>query len=131
MTKQLIAASLGILLCAHGAQAHARVTPGHAQKGIASYYHDSLHGRKTASGQIYDKNARSAAHKTLPLGSKVKVTDSQTGKSIVVKINDRGPFIEGRIIDLSRSAARDLGIIQRGVAKVKVEVLSVPRVRGS
>ena len=105
--------------------------PGKVQKGVASYYHDSLHGNKTASGQIYNKNKLSAAHKTLPLGSKVRVTDVRTGKSIVVKVNDRGPFVKGRIIDLSRRAASDLGIIKKGITPVKVEVLSVPGRRGA
>ncbi len=103
---------------------------GTVQTGIASYYHDSLHGNKTASGQVYDKTRLSAAHKTLPLGSKVRVTDVKTGKSIVVRVNDRGPFVKGRIIDLSRRAAKELGIVKRGIAKVKMEVLSVPRRRG-
>jgi rare lipoprotein A len=101
-------------------------SPGEIQTGIASYYHDSLHGNRTASGQVYDKNKISAAHKRLPLGSKVKVTDTKTGRSIVVHINDRGPFIKGRIIDLSRRAAQELGIIKRGITPVKVEILSVP-----
>jgi len=105
--------------------------PGDVQTGIASYYHDSLHGNKTASGQVYDKTRMSAAHKTLPLGSKVRVTDMRTGKAITVRVNDRGPFVKGRIIDLSRRAARELGMIQRGVAKVKMEVVSVPGSRGS
>jgi rare lipoprotein A len=131
MTKALIFASLGALLFVSGPDAQARVKPGHSQKGIASYYHDSLHGRKTASGQVYNKNLPSAAHKTLPLGSKVKVTDTITGKSIVVKVNDRGPFIKGRIIDLSRSAAQELGMIKKGLAQVEVEVLAVPKPRGS
>lgn len=131
MRKSLIFASLGVFLFASGPNAEARVKPGHSQKGVASYYHDSLHGRKTASGQIYNKNIPSAAHKTLPLGSKVKVTDTKTGKSIVVRVNDRGPFIDGRIIDLSRSAASALGMIKKGLAKVEVEVLSVPKARAS
>lgn len=105
--------------------------PGDVQTGIASYYHDSLHGNRTASGQVYDKTRMSAAHKTLPLGSKVRVTDVRTGKVITVDVNDRGPFIKGRIIDLSRRAARELGIIQRGITKVKMEVVSVPGRRGS
>lgn len=104
-----------------------KVDPGYTQNGKASYYHDSLHGRKTASGEIYNKRAMTAAHKRLPLGSKVRVTDVRSGKSIVVKINDRGPFVKGRIIDLSRTAATKLGMIKKGVAKVKVEVLSVPK----
>ncbi|MGB5832762.1 MAG: septal ring lytic transglycosylase RlpA family protein [Thiohalocapsa sp.] len=106
-------------------------SPGQVLKGIASYYHDSLHGNKTASGQIYNKNQMSAAHKSLPLGSKVRVTDVRTGKSIVVRVNDRGPFIKGRIIDLSRRAASELGMIRKGVTPVKVEVLSVPGRRGA
>jgi rare lipoprotein A len=105
--------------------------PGTVQTGIASYYHDSLHGNKTASGQVYDKRKMSAAHKTLPLGSRVRVTDTRTGKSITVRVNDRGPFIQGRIIDLSRKAAQELGIIQRGITPVKVEILSVPGRRGA
>jgi rare lipoprotein A len=131
MNKTLIFASLGVFLLVSGPNAEARVKPGFEQKGIASYYHDSLHGRKTASGAIYNKNIPSAAHKTLPLGSKVRVTDTKTGKSIVVKVNDRGPFVKGRIIDLSRSAARELGMIKKGLARVEVEVLSVPRANGS
>ncbi len=127
MSKALFLGLLGILLIASATAAEAKVKPGHSQKGIASYYHDKFHGRKTASGQVYNKNIPSAAHKTLPLGTKVKVTDTKTGKSIVVKVNDRGPFIGGRIIDLSRSAARQLGILKRGLARVEVEVLSVPK----
>lgn len=100
--------------------------PGHTQTGVASYYHDKFHGRKTASGERYDKMAATAAHRSLPFGTRVRVTGIKTGKSIVVKINDRGPFVKGRIIDLSRRAARELGMIQRGVGKVLVEVISVP-----
>jgi rare lipoprotein A len=110
--------------------ATARLAPGDVQRGIASYYHDSLHGRETASGVPYNKSAMTAAHKSLPLGTKVRVTDATNGKSIVVKINDRGPFIKGRIIDLSRRAARELGMERRGVARVRVEILSVPSRRG-
>lgn len=126
MRKTLIAA--GLLTCSlpFAGDAFARGGPGHIQKGIASYYHDSLHGRKTASGKIYNKHRLSAAHKTLPLGTKVQVTDTTTGRSIVVNVNDRGPFIKGRIIDLSRQAARKLGIVKRGIAKVEVKVLSTP-----
>ena len=90
-------------------------------------YGGKFHGRKTASGEIFNQWARSAAHKSLPLGTKVRVTKLSNGRSIVVRINDRGPFVKGRIIDLSRKAAQDLGIIKSGVAKVKVEVLSLPK----
>lgn len=105
--------------------------PGQVENGIASYYHDSLHGNKTASGQIYDKNKISAAHKSLPIGTRVRVTDVRTGKSIEARVNDRGPFVKGRIIDLSRQAAKELGLLKKGVTKVKVEVLSVPGRRGA
>ncbi|MBB1127111.1 septal ring lytic transglycosylase RlpA family protein [Thiospirillum jenense] len=104
------------------------------QNGVASYYHDSLDGNKTASGQRYDRNVLSAAHKTLPLGTRVRVTDVKTGKSVIVRVNDRGPFVRGRIIDLSWRAARQLRITKKGIAKVKVEVLSIPnrrRARGA
>jgi len=103
------------------------VKPGYTQKGIASYYHDSLHGLTTANGEIYNKWVRSAAHKSLPLGTKVRVTKLSNGRCIVVRINDRGPFIKRRIIDLSRKSAQDLGIIKSGVAKVKIQVLSLPK----
>jgi rare lipoprotein A len=129
MLNKLLTLAIVAILISVPLSASARVSAGHTQKGMASYYHDSLHGRKTASGEIYNKRVLSAAHKTLPLGSKVRVTKLGSGKSIVVKVNDRGPFVKGRIIDLSRRAARELGIIGRGVAKVKVEVLSVPKRR--
>ena len=127
MFNKILTAVIVAILISLPMSASARVKQGYTQKGVASYYHDSLHGRKTASGEVYNKRILSAAHKSLPLGTKVRVTKASSGKSIVVKINDRGPFVKGRIIDLSRRAARDLGIIGSGVAKVEVEVLSVPK----
>lgn len=100
--------------------------PGQVLTGVASYYHDSLHGNQTASGNVYNKNALSAAHKSLPFGTRVRVTELKSGRSVVLEVNDRGPFVKGRIIDLSRRAAKELGMINRGIAKVKVEVLRVP-----
>jgi len=129
MLNKILTAAVIAVLISLPMSASARVKQGHVQKGIASYYHDSLHGRKTASGEVYNKRLLSAAHKSLPLGTKVRVTKVRNGESIVVKINDRGPFVKGRIIDLSRRAARELGIVSSGVAKVKVEVLSVPKRR--
>ncbi|SMO61618.1 rare lipoprotein A [Saccharicrinis carchari] len=96
----------------------------HAQiKGEASYYADKFEGRKTASGQIYWHHLKTAAHRTLPFGTLVKVTNIRNKKAVVVVINDRGPFIEGRIIDLSKSAAREVGGLQQGVFEVKIAVL--------
>ncbi len=93
-------------------------------RGTASWYGKSYHGRTTASGEKYDMYAMTAAHKTLPFGTRVRVTNLGNGKSIVVKINDRGPFIRGRIIDLSRKAAERLGFRNAGLAEVKLEILS-------
>lgn len=126
MKKTLITAALLTVLLPIGSDTLARDGSARTQKGIASYYHDSLHGRKTASGQRYSKHRFSAAHRTLPIGTKVQVTDTKTGRSIVVKVNDRGPFARGRIIDLSREAATELGIVKKGVAKVELKVLSLP-----
>ncbi len=97
--------------------------PDYDETGIASWYGEPFHGRKTASGEIYDMNALTAAHKTLPLPSRVRVTNLENGRSIVVTVNDRGPFVPGRIIDLSRRAAQLLGMDKQGTAKVRVTVL--------
>jgi rare lipoprotein A len=95
------------------------------ENGSASYYADKFHGRTTANGEKYDKNKMTAAHKKLPFGSVVRVVNLNTNKSVTVRINDRGPFVKGRIIDLSRVAAEKLGLIQAGVLKVRVEVLKM------
>jgi rare lipoprotein A len=96
---------------------------GYKASGKASYYADKFQGRKTASGERYDHNARTAAHRTLPFGTKVKVTNVKNGKSVVVRVNDRGPFVKGRIIDLSRSAFERIGDLRAGVISVRVEVV--------
>lgn len=92
-----------------------------AEEGIASWYGAAHHGRRTASGEIFDMNAMTAAHRTYPFGTRVRVTDLATGRTVVVRINDRGPFVRGRVIDLSRAAAARLGIVQAGTARVRVE----------
>ncbi|ABC63663.1 septal ring lytic transglycosylase RlpA family protein [Erythrobacter litoralis] len=91
--------------------------------GVASYYGRKFHGRRTANGERFDMNGMTAAHKTLPFGTKVRVTNASNGRSVVVRINDRGPFVRGRTIDLSRKAAGDLGIISRGHGRVEIEIL--------
>lgn len=93
------------------------------EKGLASYYDDSFHGRKTASGEKYDKNKLTAAHKTLPFGTKVKVVNPANKKSIEVIINDRGPYIKGRIIELSKKAALEIDMVKVGVTEVEITVL--------
>lgn len=94
--------------------------------GKASWYGKDFHNKKTASGVKYDMHTFTAAHRTLPIGTVVKVTDQANGKSVMVTINDRGPFVHGRIIDLSYAAAKKLGLENRGVGKVALEVISDP-----
>ena len=94
------------------------------QEGLASWYGGKFQGRKTANGEIFDTNEFTAAHKTLAFNTIVKVINLENDKSTVVRINDRGPFIPGRIIDLSRAAAAAIGLAGKGVAKVRIEVLS-------
>ncbi len=91
------------------------------QEGEASWYGPGFHGRKTASGEVFNMNAMTAAHKRLPFGARVKVTNLANGKSIVLRINDRGPFHGNRVIDLSKAAAIKLGVIKAGRAKVRIE----------
>lgn len=94
--------------------------------GKASWYGKDFHNKKTASGVLYDMHTFTAAHRTLPMGTVVKVTDQLNGKSVMVAINDRGPFVKGRIIDLSYAAAKKIGLNDRGVGKVALEVVSDP-----
>jgi len=90
--------------------------------GVASYYGKEYQGKKTASGEIYDMNKMTAAHRTLPFGVNLRVTDLSSDRSVVVRVNDRGPFARGRIIDLSLAAARKLDMLRAGKATVKLEI---------
>lgn len=90
------------------------------ERGMASWYGEPFHGRRTASGEIFNMNELTAAHKTLPFGTRVRVRHATTGKEVTVRINDRGPFSKGRVIDLSRAAAAAIGLIQTGVGPVLV-----------
>ena len=96
------------------------------ETGMASWYGAPYHNRRGSNGEIYNMHAMTAAHRTLPLGSIVRVTNVKTGHSGVVRITDRGPFVEGRILDLSLAAAKALDVYLPGVAKVKIEVLETP-----
>lgn len=109
-----VALCLGLFAATHEASAY-------SQRGVASYYCCYFHGRTTANGERFNQNAMTAAHKYLPFGSRVRVTNLRSGRSIVVRINDRGPYVGGRIIDLSRGAARALGM--GGTASVRVDVI--------
>lgn len=100
---------------------------GYDEIGMASWYGEDFHGKKTANGFIYDMYGVSAAHKTLPLGTQVRVTNLENGRSVVLIINDRGPFVRGRILDLSYGAAKKLGSVERGVVKVRITAIgSIP-----
>lgn len=96
---------------------------GHRERGLASWYGEDFHGRRTSSGTPYDMYAISAAHKTLPIPTYVRVTRLDNGRSLVVRVDDRGPFVDGRIIDLSYGAARKLGMVEQGTAPVEVVAL--------
>ena len=96
------------------------------QYGNASWYGKSLHGKKTASGERFDQHSFTGAHRSLPFGTLVRVKNLNNGKEVVITVNDRGPFVRGRIIDISRAAATHLGIVSRGVARVRVELVAQP-----
>lgn len=103
---------------------YAKAQTSYNKTGIASFYADKFEGRKTANGEIYYHAKMTAAHRTLPFGTVVKVTNLDNNKYVVVRINDRGPFVDNRIIDLSKSAAEKLGFIEKGLAKVRVEAIA-------
>jgi rare lipoprotein A (peptidoglycan hydrolase) len=100
---------------------------GQSRPGIASWYGPGLHGRRTASGEVFNAHKLTAAHRTLPLGTRLSVTNLSNGKSVVVRVNDRGPRVKRRLIDLSYAAARAIGLVKMGKGKVKITVLSIPK----
>ena len=101
-----------------------------AQEGLVSWYGASFHDRPTASGERFDSNGYTMAHPTLPFGTEVKVTNLRNGRSVVVRVNDRGPHVGQRIADLSRAAAAQIGMLGRGVVRARIEVLEQGRPRG-
>ena len=123
-----LAIALFVVACSSNTQARGTIyTEGWKQVGITSFYHRSLNGNLTANGERYRHYSEmTAAHRYLPFGTKIQVTDKDTGKSIIVRINDRGPFHGNRVLDLSGKAAENLGILKRGVCKVEVKILSLP-----
>ena len=125
MTTVTWKAALGaaVILCGFSLPAMAGAQTGKGTLGIASWYGGKFQGRTTANGERFDMNELTAAHRSLPFGSKVRVTNPATNDSIIVRINDRGPYVGNRMIDLSRAAARAVRIIDRGVAPVRLEVL--------
>jgi len=121
MNKLIVFALLSLILS--GCSSAPSVSKGAIEKGKASYYADKYHGRMTASGEVFNQQAWSAAHQTLGFGSRVRVTNISNNKSVIVTINDRGPFIRGRIIDLSKKAFSQIASVKQGVIDVTVEQL--------
>jgi len=111
---------------APAAKSRSTTAAGPSQTGLASWYGQRYHGRRTASGERFNMNAATAAHPTLPFGTHVRVTNLANGRSTVLRINDRGPFVKRRIIDVSRAAAGKLGFINDGLTRVRVQVVSSP-----
>lgn len=103
------------------------VSPGDRETGLASWYGEPYHGRRAANGEIYDMNQLTAAHRTMPFETKVRVTNLRNGREVDVRITDRGPFVEGRIIDLSLAAAQAIDMVTEGVGKVELRVLEAPK----
>lgn len=120
----LISLSLAILAgCSSSPASYSDANTGITEQGKASFYADKYHGRLTASGEKFDQQAMTAAHKQLPFNSKVKVTNTANNRAVVVRVNDRGPFIRGRIIDLTKHAFEQLAEPNLGVINVTVEVI--------
>ena len=127
-----ITATLGLLVLLQGLACRSPSAPppqtvkkGYTERGLASWYGPGFNGRRTANGEIYDMHAMTAAHKTLPFGTVVEVYNRDNGKSARVRINDRGPFVKGRIIDLSKKGAKKIDMIGTGTARVEIRVVSV------
>lgn len=119
----ILLASMAILGCSSIQSKNPEDWIGYRDTGEASFYANKHQGKKTANGELYKHELKTAAHKTMPFGSKVKVTNVNNGKSVVVRINDRGPFVRGRIIDLSKSAFSSIGNISLGLIDVEIEVI--------
>lgn len=122
LKRSLSALALYSLLA--GCASHDIDPRGYDQTGTASYYGSRHHGKRTASGEPFNQNGLTAAHRSLPFGTRVRVTNTANQRSVVVRINDRGPHTRGRLIDLSRAAAEKIGMIRSGTAQVRVQGLS-------
>jgi rare lipoprotein A len=121
----LLVTLLAVSACGHGPRRSLADAPGEVaatlEEGLASFYADSLQGHATASGRPYDREAFTCAHRTWPFGTRLLVTEPVGGRRVVVTVTDRGPWVAGRVVDLSRAAARALGLAERGVIRVRVE----------
>jgi len=121
----LLVTTLGTTSASYAQPSHTIALTHSQADGIASWYGPGSDGSESASGETFNQNALTAAHRNLPFGTRVKVTNMNNGRSVVVRINDRGPFVRGRIIDLSTAAARGIGMMETGVAPVHLEILDL------
>ena len=119
----IVAASVFLSGCAAISKGRADLDLGMKERGIASWYGDDFHGWTTASGELYDLHALTAAHRTLPLGTVARITNVVNGKHVMIRITDRGPYVNGRILDLSYAAAKALGMVQDGVSAIQLQVV--------
>jgi len=126
MKRLAILPLLSLVLAGCGGPPAPDVMPDGAETGLASYSAGKFHGRRTANGEIYDEAAMTAAHRTLPFGTVVQVTHLDNGRTVKVRINDRGPWKKGRVIDLSRAAAAELGMLRQGLARVRIDLRPDP-----
>lgn len=124
MLKTILKAGLILTLLLVGAIG--AIAGNYKTQGKASYYADSFHGRLTSNGEIFSQDSLTCAHRTLPFGTYLKVTNKKNNQEVIVRVNDRGPFIDGRVIDLSRAAAEQLGMIHAGVVRVEVVQVEKP-----
>lgn len=123
MWALVLAGSMIVSGCAGLTKGRADLDVGMKERGIASWYGDDFHGWVTASGELYDMHALTAAHRTLPLGTVVQVTNVVNGRHVVIRINDRGPYVNGRILDLSYAAAKRLDMLRDGISAIQLEVV--------
>lgn len=125
-TFSVVLLSLAVGACAAGRPPPGSVEPGWTETGEASWYGPGFHGRLTASGEVYDMEAATAAHPWLPFGTSIGVENLDNGRSARARVNDRGPFARGRILDVSRAVARELGMLRSGTARVRISILELP-----
>ena len=114
---------MAIILCIYTCCCLFGTPRGGAEYGIASYYGEDFHGKKTASGEVFDQWKLTCAHRDLPFGTRLRVTNLDNKKSVLVRVNDRGPWVPGRLIDLSYAAAKKIDMVQQGLVKVRVEII--------
>ena len=124
----LLAACLMVSACSSLPKGETSLDLGIKDQGVASWYGEAFHGKLAANGKVFDKNAYTAAHRKLPLGSVVRVMNLNNGRVVKVRVTDRGPYVPGRILDLSEAAAQELGMVEAGTAAVQLEVLGEHRV---